>query len=235
MTEAMPLLVVEGLCAGYEGPNVINDIALEIQAGETIAILGPNGAGKTTLLRTLAGLRPARAGKIRLSGRDVTRDAAYVRARRGIGLVPENRGVFGRLTVSENLRISRRRGSTVTTDAVLEMFPVLRHRADQQAGTLSGGERQMLGLARALLCQPSLLLLDEPSLGLAPTIVDLVFEHIAQIATSQRTTLIVEQNAAKALAVADRVHLLTRGAIVWSGTAEEARSKDLAEQYLGGL
>jgi branched-chain amino acid transport system ATP-binding protein len=235
MTDGTPMLGIDGLCSGYNGPNVISDVALEIAAGETVAILGPNGAGKTTLLRTVAGLLRTRAGTITFSGHDVTRDPAYARARRGIGLVPENRGVFGRLTVSENLRISQRKRSRVTIDDVLDMFPVLRQRAAQQAGTLSGGERQMLGLARTLLREPSLLLLDEPSLGLAPTIVDQVFEHIAQIAANRRTTVIVEQNATKAIAVADRVHLLSRGSIVWSGSAEEARSQDLAEQYLGGL
>lgn len=228
-----PALQSSGLRAGYAAADVLHAIDLSVEPGETVAVLGPNGAGKTTLLRTLAGLHRLRAGTIEFEGRDISRMSANARARAGLVLVPEGGGVFGTLSVAENLRVVQRRGSSV--DEVLDMFPVLRQRHSQQAGTLSGGERQMLGLAKALLQQPHLLLLDEPSLGLAPLVVGQVFARIGEIARSNRTTIVVEQNTSKAMAVADRVMLLSRGALTWSGTPAELNDSGLlASGFLGG-
>ncbi|HEX7660697.1 MAG TPA: ABC transporter ATP-binding protein [Pseudonocardiaceae bacterium] len=229
---AAPLLAVTDLTAGYGGPDVLQGISLVVGAGEVVAMLGPNGAGKTTLLRTLTGLLRSRSGSIVLAGREVAHLTPHRRARAGLGLVPESKGVFPALSVADNLRVNlpRRR----STEHVLELFPILRERLRQTAGTLSGGEQQMLGLARALLRDPTVLLLDEPSLGLAPRIVDLLFDTLGTIAAAGTTILIAEQNVTKALDLADRVYLIDRGRVSWTGSARDAvLDTHIADTYLG--
>ncbi|HEY1570449.1 MAG TPA: ABC transporter ATP-binding protein [Pseudonocardiaceae bacterium] len=226
------LLTVSGLTAGYGGPDVLHGIDLVVGAGEVVAMLGPNGAGKTTLLRALTGLLRARNGSIILRGKEIAGLSAHRRSAAGLALVPESKGVFPTLSVADNLRVNLPRHRPV--DRVLTLFPILRERLGQSAGTLSGGEQQMLGLARALLREPAVLLLDEPSLGLAPMVVDLLFDTLGTIAAGGTTILIAEQNATKALELATRAYLLDRGRVGWHGSAHDALlDTRVADTYLG--
>ncbi|MGW5310337.1 ABC transporter ATP-binding protein [Nocardia thailandica] len=231
-------LAVAGLHAGYGQGTVLQDIGFEVAAGEVCAILGPNGAGKTTLLRALSGMVRVR-GAVRLDGTDVAGRAPEALARLGVAHVPEGRGTFAPLTVGENLRLGhfRRRDGARARDTarMLDYFPVLRERLREPAGGLSGGQQQMLAIARALLSRPRLLLLDEPSLGLAPVVTQELFRIVARINQEERTTVIVvEQNAELALAIAQHAHVLEAGRIVLSGTADRIRADDaVARSYLG--
>jgi branched-chain amino acid transport system ATP-binding protein len=230
-----PLLAVRGLRAGYGAGDVLHGIDLEIASGTLVALLGANGAGKSTLLQTIAGLVPASGGSVELRGQRIDRAGAEERARCGVYLVPERRAVFPNLTVSDNLRLATaapERSWRTERDAVLERFPRLAERRHQAAGTLSGGEQQMLALARAFAASPVLLLLDEPSLGLAPMVVDTVFRLVEQLVADGVTVLLVEQYVERAVALAARVSILQQGRVVWSGLSADVDQEVLATGYL---
>jgi branched-chain amino acid transport system ATP-binding protein len=232
-------LEVTDLRAGYGGAQVLHGVSLTVGEGEICAILGPNGAGKTTLLRALSGMVRVRGG-VRLDGADLTGRSPDALARQGVAHVPEGRGTFMPLTVEENLRLGAfvRRGRA-TVDADLERvytyFPALKTRLTQAAGSLSGGEQQMLAIGRALMLRPRLLLLDEPSLGLAPMVTQELFRIVRAVNEEERTTVVVvEQNAHLALSIAQQAHVLESGKIVLSGSAEQIRADEqVAQSYLG--
>ncbi len=233
------LLAVRGLTARYGPVVAVRDLSLGVREGEIVALLGANGAGKTTTLLCTAGLHSQKSGEIELEGRSIARLPAEKIVRRGVGLAPEGRRLFGRLTVAENLRIgaaaAAREGRSERRERLLELFPVLRQRLDQHASSLSGGEQQQLAIARALMSGPKLLLLDEPTLGLAPKLVRLVFELIVRLRDEEDVTiLLVEQNVHQALEVCDRAYLLRTGSVEAQGTpAELRRERQIALAYLG--
>jgi branched-chain amino acid transport system ATP-binding protein len=233
------LLEVRGLAVSYGGINAVKGIDLEVRQGELVTLIGANGAGKTTTLKALAGLvRPA-AGRIHYNGEEITARPAFELVRRGLALVPEGRGVFGRLTVEENLRMgaySRGADASVAADfdRIYAVFPRLAERRRQRAGTLSGGEQQMLAIGRALMSRPRLLLLDEPSMGLAPLMVQRIFETIRAVAREGVTLLLVEQNARLALETCDRGYVLESGRIAAADTAARLLANpDVKRAYLG--
>jgi ABC-type branched-subunit amino acid transport system ATPase component len=233
------LLRVRDLTVRYGELPALHDIALDVGAGEIVAVIGPNGAGKTTLLKTIAGvLRPA-AGRIQLAGERIDGRPSYRLVRRGLALVPEGRGIFADQTVHDNLwqgAVTRARREDVAADLerVLDRFPPLRERVRAQAGTLSGGQQQMLAIARGLMARPRLLLLDEPSLGLAPRLVRETFDAIARIRDEGVSVLLVEQLAAAALGIADRGYVLDRGRVVASAAAQDlATDPAIMTAYLG--
>jgi branched-chain amino acid transport system ATP-binding protein len=234
------LLATEGLALAYGELTACRDIAISIELGEIVTLIGANGAGKTTILRGIAGSLPPHAGAIRFEGRDITGLAAHKRSQLGIALVPEGRHVFPFLTVRENLELGgfkfRKDIAKVrrSIEAMFEMFPQLRGRANQSAGTLSGGEQQMLALGRAMMSEPRLLCLDEPSLGLAPRVVESIFRTIAAINAAGTSVLLVEQNARYALQTASRGYVLQTGSITTSGSCQTLRQdKRVQEAYLG--
>ena len=234
------MLEIRGLCAGYGGVPVLNSITIRVESGELAAIVGPNGAGKTTLFKTISGIVPPTAGAIRFEGADLLAVAPSSRAHLGIAHVPEGRQVFPSLTVLENLEMGAyteagRRAWKENLDRIYSWFPVLAQRAKAQAGALSGGQQQMLAIARGLASSPKLLLLDEPSLGLAPAVADDIFERIIAIhAGSAVTVLLVEQRVAEALHFADRGYVLEAGRVVLEGSRDELRNNDRVRQaYLG--
>ncbi len=236
----MPLLEVTNLVARYGRITALSDVSLAVDEGEVVTLIGANGAGKTTTLRAISGLvRPA-SGTIRFDGRDITRLAPSEIVRAGISHSPEGRRVFPRMTVRENLELgayTRRSKSEIAADGerVLTIFPRLRERYAQKAGTMSGGEQQMLAMARALMSRPRLLLLDEPSLGLSPILVQTIFEVIRDISARGTTILLIEQNARQALAVAARGYVLEVGRIAHQGAAADlAASEAVRAAYLGG-
>jgi branched-chain amino acid transport system ATP-binding protein len=233
------LLEVDDLSVRY-GPLVaLHGVRLRVEAGEIVTVLGANGAGKSSLLGAVAGLVPAAAGQIVFDGTPIANVPAERVVRRGVALAPEGRRVFPRLTVADNLRrgaAARRDRDAIAEDRarVLELFPVLGERLWQSAGTLSGGQQQMLAIARALMSRPRLLLLDEPSLGLAPIVVDQIFALIARLRDEGTTILLVEQNVHRALDLADRAYVLATGRVEVEGTAKEVRaSSDVERAYLG--
>jgi branched-chain amino acid transport system ATP-binding protein len=234
------LLEVRGLAARYGDVPAIWDASLSVEAGEVVALIGPNGAGKTTLLRAIAGLHRPSAGGVYLEGRPIHALAPHAIVARGVVLVPEGRRLFGGLTVGENLAVGAysararpARGETLR--AVEEIFPILRERRGQLASSLSGGQQQMLAIGRALMGQPRLLLLDEPSLGLAPLVVEQIFAVLARIARVQGVTiLLVEQNAHLALALAARAYVLEAGRVVGAGPSAELQADEgVRRAYLG--
>ncbi len=233
-------LVVEGLVARYGRITALAGISLVVESGEIVALIGANGAGKTTTLRAISGLiRPA-AGRITFDGADLAGLTPDRIVRLGIGHAPEGRRVFGRMTVRENLEMGAftrrdRAGIAADTDRVLETFPRLRERLDQKAGTMSGGEQQMLAIGRALMSRPRLLLLDEPSLGLSPILVQTIFGIIREINAAGTTILLIEQNARQALAIAHRGYVLEVGKISHADTgANLMASPAVQAAYLGG-
>lgn len=235
------MLEVTELAVRYGAIRAVHNVSLKAAGGELIAVLGANGAGKSSTLKCIAGALKVASGTIRFDGRDVTSATPEKMVRLGVAMVPETRDVFPDLTVSENLAlgsyIHRRNRSQVGEDQekMLALFPRLRERAGQAAGTLSGGEQQMLVIARAMMSRPKLLLLDEPSLGLAPVVVDTIFEMIGELKRSGLTIVLVEQNAAKALSIADRAYVMRLGRIAAEGPADEiAATTDLGALYLGG-
>ena len=237
-TSATPLLAVEALRAGYGNIEVLHDISIELASGTLCAIVGANGAGKTTLLMALAGILPTRGGSVRFEGTEITRMASHDRVRRGLVLVPEGRRMLPGMTVEENLQVAAgARGAEgfARIGGLFDRFPILRARRSVAAGSLSGGEQQMLAIARALAIGPTALLLDEPSMGLAPKLVDEIFSIVADERRRGTSILLVEQNARRALALADHAYVMERGRVVLSGTgAELATHRDVVAAYLGG-
>jgi branched-chain amino acid transport system ATP-binding protein len=232
-----PLLAVNGLTAGYDGVPVVRDVTLTVAAGEVVALLGANGAGKTTTLSAVAGLVRPMSGTVRLAGADVTGKAPHRMARRGLSLVPENRGLFHDLTTAENLRLARGRRKAGDGE-VLELLPELRKCLHRKAGLLSGGEQQMLAVGRALVTRPRLLVVDEMSLGLAPVVVERLLPVLRRAADELDTgVLVVEQHVTLALEVAQRAYVLSHGRLVLDGDTQELRQRRdlLAACYLGGL
>jgi branched-chain amino acid transport system ATP-binding protein len=235
------MLEVADLQVRYGAIRAVRGITLNAAEGELVALLGANGAGKSSTLMCIAGALKAAGGSVRIAGEDVTSASPEATVRKGVATVPETRDVFPDLTVDENLtlgsytRRADRAGVAEDRERMLAMFPRLAERASQPAGTLSGGEQQMLVIARALMSRPRVLLLDEPSLGLAPVIVDQIFGMIGTLRRSGLTILLVEQNVAKALSVADRAYVMRLGVIAASGTAAEIGAEtDLSALYLGG-
>ncbi|MDQ2650026.1 MAG: ABC transporter ATP-binding protein [Actinomycetota bacterium] len=235
-----PVLVLDDVRARYGRIEVLHGLSLAVPRGSVVAVLGPNGAGKTTALRTIAGALPISAGDIRLEGRSIAGRRPSAIARRGLVLVPEGRGVFPSLTVEENLRVSHRSAPAVVAgawdewfDDVGGIFPRLVERRAQRAGSLSGGEQQMLALARALVGQPKVVLLDELSMGLAPLVVDQLFDQIAALRAAGRTIVLVEQYLTHALRHADECFVLAKGTAVWHGSPDELRRSGVAAEFLG--
>lgn len=228
------MLTVTGLTAGYGATTVLRGVDLVVPPRSVVALLGPNGAGKTTLLRALSGLlRPSR-GDVRLDGMDVTGRAPHELCALGVCHVPEGRGVFPSLTVRDNLLLQSYAGEEAEAlDRAVQAFPKLGQRLEQLAGTMSGGEQQMLALARTYVQRPSLVLLDEVSMGLAPNIVDEIFEFLDVLSQQGASLLLVEQYVTRALAIADYAYLLNRGSVVFAGEATELDADAIAEQYIG--
>ena len=238
----MPLLELKDVRVFYGNIEAVRGLSIHIDEGEMVAVLGSNGAGKTTTLRTISGLERARHGSVRFQGQDITRLAAHHIVMRGLCQVPEGRRIFSTLTVAENLTLGGYliRGKTAELrkrrDSVLETFPRLGERAGQLAGTLSGGEQQMLAIGRALMNQPRLLTLDEPSLGLAPLLAKAIMRIVRTFADNGVAVLMVEQNARQALAVADRAYVLENGRVALEGKAKDlAADERVQHAYLGGF
>lgn len=232
----MHALAIRGASAGYGGALVLRDISLAVPQGAIVALLGANGAGKSTMLRAAAGLLRLQSGEIWANGTDVTTHSAHLRSQAGICLVPEGRGIFGQLTVRENLRLFTQRGSSEqeSTDHALAVFPALSSRLSATAGSLSGGQQQMLALCRALVTRPRVVLLDEVSMGLAPLIIDEIFVALKALAASGVALLIVEQYVQRVLEIADRVYLLDNGHISFEGPPSDLDEDALLAGYLGG-
>ena len=230
-----PLVELRGVHAGYDGIDVLHGVDLVVGAGEVVAILGPNGAGKSTTLKVLAGLLPASAGDIIIAGRRVNGARADALARRGLCLIPEGRGIFPNLTVRENLWMMTHRGQdrAQIEERSLARFPQLAQRIDQTSGTLSGGQQQMLAMARGLATDPALLVLDELSMGLAPIIVDELYDTVAQVAAEGTSVLLVEQFARIVIDVADVAVVLVQGHVVDAGRPHDIEDR-LSQAYLGG-
>jgi len=234
------LLALENVHVYYGNIAAVKGLSLTVMPGEIVTLIGSNGAGKSTTLRTISGLLRPRQGQVSFNGKRIDRTAADEIVRLGIAQSPEGRRIFPRMTVAENLDLGaflRKDKAAIATDKerVLELFPRLRERITQKAGTMSGGEQQMLAVARALMAKPKLLLLDEPSMGLAPVLVDLIFETIGTIREGGTTVLLVEQNALAALRVADRAYVLESGLLNLEGSARElARDPEIVRAYLGG-
>jgi branched-chain amino acid transport system ATP-binding protein len=234
------MLEVIGLSAGYGRANVLHDVALEVRPGEIVALIGANGAGKSTLMKTISGLVPVRAGEIRIDGASVAGLSSAKRVALGIAHVPEGRQIFPALTVADNLRLgayaSALDGEAVAARAreICHPFPVLLERLDDMAANLSGGQQQMLAICRGLMSNPRILMLDEPSLGLAPLLVAEIFRIVAELRARNLAILLAEQNARQSLAIADRGHVIEMGRIVMSGPAKELLGNPyLAEKYFG--
>lgn len=233
-----PALRVQDLEAGYGGLPALHGVSLEVKRGEIVALVGANGAGKSTLLRAVAGLLQPAAGRIEHEGKRIDGHPAHEIVRSGIAYVPEGRHLFGRLTVLDNLLLgafTHHDGREQGLDEVTALFPVLKERASQLAGTLSGGEQQMLAIARGLMSRPRLLLLDEPSLGIAPKLVTRIYEALTAINRAGLTLLLVEQNVRAALACASRAYVLQTGRIVREGNSAELLGSDLVRQAFLGL
>ena len=232
---ATEALALEGVDALYGESHVLHGVSFSLGEGRVLALLGRNGAGKTTCMNTVIGFLPPRSGKVRLFGQPVERLAPDVISRKGIGLVPQGRRVFARLTVRENLVVAhQKRSGTWTLERVFELFPRLRERQGQDAGSLSGGEQQMLAIARALMGNPRVLLLDEPSEGLAPLIVAEVGRTIARLKSEGQSIVLVEQNIKLAFSLADDVVILNTGRVAFSGPTDRVRSDEaLLTQHLG--
>ncbi len=228
------MLELRGVVAGYGATTVLRGVDLSVPDGVVVALLGANGAGKTTLLRVASGLLHPTAGQLLIDGEDVSRAAPSSLVRRGVCHVPEGRGVFGPLSVRENLLLQAPRGEErAALDRAVSVFPRLGERMSQIAGTMSGGEQQMLALARAYVQHPKVVLLDEVSMGLAPKIVDEIFEFLGLLREQGVSLLLVEQYVTRALAIADYVYLLNRGEVTFAGEPSELEGEDVFTQYVG--
>ena len=233
------MLSLINVSVSYGPIQAVRNVSIDVSSGEVVALLGPNGAGKSSLLRAIMGLHPISSGQIDFEGQSINGIATEKIVRRGLTLTPEGRQVFAGLTVYENLRLGAaarrdRKEIDKTRSMVFELFPILSDRRSQQAGTLSGGEQQQLAIARSLMSDPRLLMLDEPSLGLAPVIVDQIFRLIVHLRESGLTLLLVEQNAELSLEIADRGYVFASGEIEMSGTSQDLRSStDIMAAYLG--
>lgn len=237
---SQPLLTVKDLTVYYGVIQALRGISFSVNRGEIVTLIGANGAGKTTTMQSIMGLVPIRFGQVLFDGKDITKTPCHKIVHLGMTQVPEGRRVFSELTVYENLLMGAYSESDKKTlrknlDEIYAWFPRLQERKDQVAGTLSGGEQQMLAMGRAMMSRPTLLMLDEPSMGLSPLLVDQVFDIIRSFHKNGTTVLLVEQNAGKSLAISDRAYVLETGSIVLSGSGEELlRSEDVKKAYLGG-
>lgn len=231
------ILAIADLSVSYGSVEAVRHLNMDVIAGETVVLLGANGAGKSSTLNAIVGLAPHAGGSIVFNGEDISRKSTEAIVRRGISLVPEGRRLFANMTVRENLRLGAAALGTAEFEAerirLEDMFPIIRSRAHEQAGLLSGGEQQQVAIARALLARPQLLLLDEPSLGLAPIMVNKIFDIIAELKRRKVTILLVEQNADRALKIADRAYVLANGRLELSGSAADMRAHTLEDAYLG--
>jgi branched-chain amino acid transport system ATP-binding protein len=233
------LLEARNLHIGYGDAPAVWDVSLDVGAGEIVAVIGPNGAGKTTLINAIAGLLRCRRGELRFDGADMTRVRAHDYCSHGIALVPEGRRLFAKMSVEENLELgcylpAARGQREPSLEKVYGLFPILRDKRRQPAAELSGGQQQMVAIGRALMARPRIVLFDEPSLGLAPTVVDAMFETIARVRQEGAAVLLVEQNVLKALDVADRAYVLEQGRIVATGLPDELlKQPHIREAYLG--
>jgi branched-chain amino acid transport system ATP-binding protein len=230
------MLELQGIIGGYDNSIVLRDVSISVPDGAVVALLGPNGAGKSTTLRMASGLLRPKEGRIVLDGEDITGLSPHRRMRKGICHIFEGRGVFPSLSVRENLRMQTPKGRSVSEaiERAVTAFPVLGQRLSQQAGSMSGGEQQMLALVRAYLTEPKVVLVDEASLGLAPLVVDGIFEFLGRIAADGVALLIVEQYVNRALALASTVHVLSQGVIVSSGPSDELDEATIFSLYSGG-
>ena len=233
-----PMLKIDDIHVYYGAIHAIKGVSFEVNEGEIVALIGANGAGKSTILKTVSGLMHPRSGNIEFCGENITHTDAYKLLRHGLAHVPEGRRIFLQMSVQENLEMGAYIKKEVNKDdleMVFDLFPRLKERRKQIAGTLSGGEQQMLAMSRALMSHPKLMMLDEPSMGLAPIMVDQIFEIIKELHRNGTTILLVEQNARKALQIADRAYVLETGNITLSGTGAELASSDAVKKaYLGG-
>lgn len=232
------MLKVDNINVYYGQIHTLKDVSIEVKKGEIVALIGANGAGKTTTLRTISGLLRSKTGRIEFNDEDISHTEAHKLVSKGIAHVPEGRHVFLQMTVQENLEMGAYTNASYTKEGIADVyqrFPRLKHRRNQIAGTLSGGEQQMLAMGRALMSRPHLMMLDEPSMGLAPILVQQIFGIIKELHAAGTTILLVEQNAEMALEIANRAYVLESGRIKLSGTGEElAKSDEIKKAYLGG-
>ena len=232
------MLKVDNINVYYGQIHTLKDVSIEVKKGEIVALIGANGAGKTTTLRTISGLLRSKTGRIEFNDEDISHTEAHKLVSKGIAHVPEGRHVFLQMTVQENLEMGAYTNASYTKEGsadVYQRFPRLKHRRNQIAGTLSGGEQQMLAMGRALMSRPHLMMLDEPSMGLAPILVQQIFDIIKELHAAGTTILLVEQNAEMALEIANRAYVLESGRIKLSGTGEDlAKSDEIKKAYLGG-
>lgn len=232
------MLKVDNINVYYGQIHTLKDVSIEVKKGQIVALIGANGAGKTTTLRTISGLLRSKTGRIEFNDEDISHTEAHKLVSKGIAHVPEGRHVFLQMTVQENLEMGAYTNASYTKEGIADVyqrFPRLKHRRNQIAGTLSGGEQQMLAMGRALMSRPHLMMLDEPSMGLAPILVQQIFDIIKELHAAGTTILLVEQNAEMALEIANRAYVLESGRIKLSGTGEElAKSDEIKKAYLGG-
>jgi branched-chain amino acid transport system ATP-binding protein len=229
-----PALSVRGVSSGYDNATVLRDVTLTVPKSSVVALLGPNGAGKTTLLKTVSGLIRPKSGVVEINGTDVTKLSPYRRAALGLCSIPEGRGIFRNLSVRDNLLMQSRKGrEKKTLEQATSVFPLLGSRLRQAAGTLSGGQQQMLAMAQAYVSNPDLILVDEASLGLAPVIVDEIFDFLQKVTQRGAALLIVDQYVVRALSIATSAYVLRRGEIVYSGDPAELLASNIFERYLG--
>ena len=239
MSNRMPLLQVRDLRVAYGGIQAVKGVSFEVHAGELVCLIGSNGAGKTTSMKAVTGTQPLAGGEVLYQGRSIQGQGAWDLVRNGLAMVPEGRGVFTRMSIRENLQMGayiRQDSAVVAQDLerMFALFPRLKERSDQLAGTLSGGEQQMLAMGRALMSRPQLLLLDEPSMGLSPLMVDKIFEVITDVSRQGVTVLLVEQNASRALKIADRAYVMESGLITLQGPAQKLlHDPQVQAAYLG--
>ncbi len=234
MNTPTPVLELQDLSSGYGDTTVIRNISMKIDPGTVVAVLGPNGAGKTTLLRTCSGLLKPRSGQILLHGQNVNRLAPYRRGQQGLCHIPEGRGIFRNLTVHDNLLMSLPPWTKLkNADPAMDAFPILKDRASQLAGSLSGGEQQMLAVARAYLSQPAVVLLDEVSIGLAPLVIDKIYDSLNTLAQNGIALVLVEQYVHRALQLCNTIYVVNHGTIRFNGTPDQLDENTLTTEYIG--